>query len=990
MKRLFKLGLIALMGVCGFVGISRADDPETTTPATAALTSPTFTPASGETITPNSTIEFTLPSDLNVADYGGMAFILYVENKPDVTLESTPKILSETMNGGIEFAEGAAADAPAYEIAMVDMSDDSDGSEVMNMKPVTISTESGAVAFRARLAVIGKDNDGNDIVLYSEEMTANYTVEGEAVVVKPTAPTFSLEAGTVNAKSTLTLSNGYTGMDVSLHPIYYIINGNSTDFTGVANMDAIGASDLKNYTEGDVISIDRSMTILAATAKIDGSSTEGAITWSDIVSKTYVVPDVPAIDKAAGAYTTDTKITIALGNADSIFVATGKAEADATAFVKALANVTVTLTADTVIRAYAMIDGKYSDTVVRTYTIKSEEEPAEGVFTFTPAPSETAMDAGTKITVVYSDATRDIYYQWFVDEATAKAATFDEDWAWITGNFKPELTAAKPVLKVVALDDDEEVIADSVVVYVVKAAPALPTLDLTFNPVSGSSVAPSAKITVEIAELGEGEELDYKWFETKEEADAAQWDKDWFIYEDDQPEAYLERGLDKDTLYLKVALVEVDEGWNGTVKGYGQATYIVDIELVDKIVITPANKTLVREGDSVNIEVVFGGEATEGTLVYKWYETINAANADMNFMTTAQTYNNAIKPVITRANPILTVGYKNAEGWLIKPVTVEYFFDPVVTGFTVEAAGKNEMKEDTVVFDGMASFVFHTEGNVINGLQVAAKLYSKDYSDTITTNSYDATDTLAQFVDLYNGEYVVNFSLRHAYASDKDSVMADTTIYFNVTNYAEPVNPVDPELTVEAAGKHTTIADTIVFNEAAFALQIAGELIENDSLGNYTVSIEVYTQAAYDAWEEADTTYVYGADTINGKTVEFAALEEGRYVARFFLTRINGLMPEELEGAQEIFFQITTEEINTAIEAGELAGVNVYPNPNAGTFNVVVPERARIDIFGLNGAKVLSREVNAGVEAFNLTHSGIYFVRVMAGNKTAVKRVVVR
>ncbi|MBD5396812.1 T9SS type A sorting domain-containing protein [bacterium] len=637
-------------------------------------------------------------------------------------------------------------------------------------------------------------------------------------------------------------------------------------------------------------------------------------------------------------------------------------------------------------------DISLSEIVTVAFTIKSETpDPATpGVFTFTPAPSETAMDAGTKITVVYSDATRDIYYQWFVDEATAKAATFDEDWAWITGDFKPELTAAKPVLKVVALDDDEEVIADSVVVYVVKAAPALPTLDLTFNPVSGSSVAPSAKITVEIAELGEGEELDYKWFETKEEADAAQWDMDWFIYEDDQPEAYLERGLDKDTLYLKVALVEVDEDWNGTVKGYGQATYIVDIELVDKIVITPANKTLVREGDSVNIEVVFGGEATEGTLVYKWYETINAANVDMNFMTTAQTYNNAIKPVITRANPILMVGYKNAEGWLIKPVTVEYFFDPVVTGFTVEAAGKNEMKEDTVVFDGMASFVFHTEGNVINGLQVAAKLYSKDYSDTITTNSYDATDTLAQFVGLYNGEYVVNFSLRHAYASDKDSVMADTTIYFNVTNYAEPVNPVDPELTVEAAGKHTTIADTIVFNEAAFALQIAGELIENDSLGNYTVSIEVYTQAAYDAWEEADTTYVYGADTINGKTVEFAALEEGRYVARFFLTRINGLMPEELEGAQEIFFQITTEEINTAIETNELAGVNVYPNPNAGAFNVVVPENARIEIFGLNGAKVMSREVNAGVEAFQLNHSGIYFVRVMAGNKTAVKRVVVR
>ncbi|MDE6630578.1 MAG: hypothetical protein K2K11_04070, partial [Bacteroidales bacterium] len=178
MKRLFKLGLIALMGVCGFVGISRADDPEEpTTPATAALTTPTFTPATGATITPNSTIEFTLPSDLNVADYGGAAYILYVENKPDVTLETTPEILSAAMNSGVGgFAEGDAADAPAYEIAFwVDMSDASDGSDVVNIKPVTISTESGAVAFRARLAVIGTNDAGEDTVLYSEVMTANYT-----------------------------------------------------------------------------------------------------------------------------------------------------------------------------------------------------------------------------------------------------------------------------------------------------------------------------------------------------------------------------------------------------------------------------------------------------------------------------------------------------------------------------------------------------------------------------------------------------------------------------------------------------------------------------------------------------------------------------------------------------------------------------------------------------------------------------------------------
>lgn len=86
----------------------------------------------------------------------------------------------------------------------------------------------------------------------------------------------------------------------------------------------------------------------------------------------------------------------------------------------------------------------------------------------------------------------------------------------------------------------------------------------------------------------------------------------------------------------------------------------------------------------------------------------------------------------------------------------------------------------------------------------------------------------------------------------------------------------------------------------------------------------------------------------------------------------------------------TIKKPSTAIVANELAGVKVYPNPNAGTFNVAVPERANIEIFGLNGAKVMSREMNAGVETFSIERSGIYFVRVMAGNKAAVKRVVVR
>ena len=281
MKKLFYSGLTALMMLFAF-GSAKAQD----------LTSPTFTPESGE-ITPNTRIEFTLPSNLNVADHNGAAFILYVENKSDVTLETTTDILfaavQEAMGGGIGgYAENG--DTYDYEIAVYYSMED-DGSGVMPLKPVTISTESGSVAFRARLAVLGEDEDGDPKVLYSEEMTANYTVAGEAVVVKPTAPSFSLEEGTVDANATLTLSNGYTDMQASLHPMYYVIDGTENDFTSVTNMSAVESSNLQDYTTGDEITISRSMVILAGTAEIDAQSSN--IVWSDIVRKEYVVETTP-------------------------------------------------------------------------------------------------------------------------------------------------------------------------------------------------------------------------------------------------------------------------------------------------------------------------------------------------------------------------------------------------------------------------------------------------------------------------------------------------------------------------------------------------------------------------------------------------------------------------------------------------------------------------------------------------------------------------
>lgn len=87
---------------------------------------------------------------------------------------------------------------------------------------------------------------------------------------------------------------------------------------------------------------------------------------------------------------------------------------------------------------------------------------------------------------------------------------------------------------------------------------------------------------------------------------------------------------------------------------------------------------------------------------------------------------------------------------------------------------------------------------------------------------------------------------------------------------------------------------------------------------------------------------------------------------------------------------VPTNRANNANENRELAGVSVYPNPADGLFNLNVPARAQVEIFSANGQVVRQMEVGAGQTSLQLNNAGIYFIRVRANGKQAVKRLVVR
>lgn len=86
----------------------------------------------------------------------------------------------------------------------------------------------------------------------------------------------------------------------------------------------------------------------------------------------------------------------------------------------------------------------------------------------------------------------------------------------------------------------------------------------------------------------------------------------------------------------------------------------------------------------------------------------------------------------------------------------------------------------------------------------------------------------------------------------------------------------------------------------------------------------------------------------------------------------------------------TSDWPSAAAELLELEDVNIYPNPSGGLFNLELPVAATVEVFAANGLLCRRLTLGAGVSTLNISSKGLYLLRVTAGGRTAVSRVVVR
>ena len=202
------------------------------------------------------------------------------------------------------------------------------------------------------------------------------------------------------------------------------------------------------------------------------------------------------------------------------------------------------------------------------------------------------------------------------------------------------------------------------------------------------------------------------------------------------------------------------------------------------------------------------------------------------------------------------------------------------------------------------------------------------------------------------------------------------------TEYTDSI-AIESDMTIKAIAYR---ADMVI-SPVAVAAYVAKEEAQSVATPTFSVpagEVAIGTKVEIKCATEGAVIYY----TLDGTTPDADATE---YKDAIVINEAVTIKAIAIKGELKSEVATASYTVSTAVEGAELAGVNIYPTPNDGKFNVVVPVDATVVVFTANGQVVRRMEVAAGVHSLQLANSGIYFVRLTAANgQSAVKRVVVR
>ncbi|MDE7091072.1 MAG: chitobiase/beta-hexosaminidase C-terminal domain-containing protein [Bacteroidales bacterium] len=422
----------ALLSLMLFLGLGVASAQ--TVPA------PSLDPADGATVTPKASI--TPLGETECVDFMMSAmkllYVMYIWDDAATELKAIEDV-DVTIEGG----------AATYKVDVWAPNDDMDGGNWLS--GVVAPEEAGSHTLRVRLVATpfpfggfsaqAKAGDFNDATyLYGEEITATYTVAGEAVVETVDAPTLSPAGGAVTADSKVNIEY----QNLTMHNCYYVINDPTFDFSAITHTDNIDY-DVMNMDMNGWVKITEATTITVAIAKLNMDGSIAA--WSDPVTGTYTIPAAPAFNPDGGTIALDAQISLTTTTTGGKIYYTNDASAFASIkteeALKSSSAVQEYFDDDkitleelgvdggeqlTIVAATAVInsDGSvaWSSVNSKTFTAEEGEAPADGVAQPVISPKDAFVKVGDKVTISCKTPEAKIYYTLDGTEPSASSTEY--------------------------------------------------------------------------------------------------------------------------------------------------------------------------------------------------------------------------------------------------------------------------------------------------------------------------------------------------------------------------------------------------------------------------------------------------------------------------------------------------------------------------------------------------------------------------------------
>lgn len=337
----------------------------------------------------------------------------------------------------------------------------------------------------------------------------------------------------------------------------------------------------------------------------------------------------------------------------------------------------------------------------------------------------------------------------------------------------------------------------------------------------------------------------------------------------------------------------------------------------------------------------------------------------------------------------IVAGYgANAGDYIVYFTTNKSTAANITAGTVLQAASSQAASTSVLKTNTIPAGLYGQTGYIVFRHQNAGGKSGLLLLDTVTLNATVTTQvqTAVTTPTAYQSILPVNGTIYGR--NTNGNVMADVTTSGTTFDYGCTSVSVSRDLAAAGAAAVNYGSNTAA-SQRVMAKRITVTPTTNNASGAGTIKF-YFTDAEVAAWEGITGNVRANLKVIKGSTGTVLTTTTGTFGTNFTLTGTvtNGI------GGDYYFGTVAT----LGNDSFEFASLNVYPNPNKGSFNIELQSDSssviNVSVTDLRGRQIFDRKfANNGTfnQTINLenTQSGVYLVTITDGIKKTVKKIVI-